>query len=261
MKHRTYINSITVIFIMIFIAFCFMIFIATNAKAFTCGNHTKHGITSPNDLVELCREGYAVGYSTEKKIPDWVSYYITANEVARKFERSNDFRPDMELPIDQQAQLADYRGSGYDRGHMAPSATMDATQNRMSESFLLTNMTPQLPEFNRQGWKLLEHFIRELVAKRGELVIITGVICAKPYTTIGNGVVVPDYFYKIIFDPVKIEAMAFLVPHMRIKESQFKQFIVSVDTIEKLTGIDFFSELSSMVEIIMESTPAENLYK
>jgi endonuclease G len=239
-----------------------LLLIPIYANAFDCGEHVKYGIKSTEGTIELCREGYALGYSKDKKIPEWVSYHITKDEVNKRIDRSNDFRIDKDIPLEFQALLSDYSGSGYDRGHMAPSATVDFTRNSMSESFLLTNMTPQLPEFNRYGWKKLEDYVRDIVNDRGELVVITGSICYKPYTTIGNGVTIPDYFYKIIFDPIRFETISFLVPHMKIKESQFELFLIDIDTIEKLTGIDFFNKLSneSSAEHILERNRTKKLW-
>ena len=83
-----------------------------------------YGIPGPEDQL-LCREGYAVGYDYDRKVPSWVAYRLTPESVNKRFERSNKFKEDPEIPNQYRSTLSDYKGSGYDRGHMAASATVD----------------------------------------------------------------------------------------------------------------------------------------
>jgi len=131
---------------------------------------------------------------------------------------------------------------------MAASATVDSSYNAMMESFLLSNMTPQLPGLNRQGWRYLEQYIREWTNERGELYVVTGAMFLGSSSIIGNGVHVPTHFYKIVFDSVGMNAIAFLVPHRAISKGDLPGFIVSVDEVERLTGLDFNSLLDDTVE-------------
>lgn len=222
------------------------------ASAFKCNGHVAYGIPGTDDQL-LCREGYAVGYDYDTKIPAWVAYRLTPDSVNKKFERSNKFKEDIEIPSKYRSTLSDYKGSGYDRGHMAASATVDFSYNAMTESFLLSNMTPQLPGLNRQGWKYLESYIREWVNKRGELYVITGTLFVGSHGIIGNGVHVPTHFYKIIFDPIAMNAIAFLVPHRPISKSDLPAFIVSVDEVEFRTGLDFNNFLDDAIEDDIEN--------
>lgn len=105
--------------------------------------------------------------------------------------------------------------------------------------FLLTNMTPQLPGFNRQGWRYLESYIRDWTNERGKLYVVTGVLFDGDFKVIGNGVHVPTHFYKIVYDAVNQDAIAFLVPHRDISKRDLPGFIVSVDEVERHTGLDF----------------------
>jgi len=89
----------------------------------------------------------------------------------------------------------------------------------MIESFLLSNMTPQLPGLNRQGWRYLESYIREWTNERGKLYVVTGVLFEGNHGIIGNGVHLPSHFYKIVYDSVGVDAIAFLVPHRAISKS------------------------------------------
>ncbi|EXJ49881.1 nuclease C1, partial [Vibrio parahaemolyticus VPTS-2010_2] len=97
----------------------------------TCGQHLDKGIPSSDSDQFLCRDGYAVGYNYNTKNADWVAYHITAESVNITNKRSNAFQEDTEMPDYARSTLADYKGSGYDRGHLAPSATMDFTQESM----------------------------------------------------------------------------------------------------------------------------------
>jgi len=215
--------------------------------SYHCNGHVAYGIPGPEDQL-LCREGYTVGYDYDKKVPTWVAYRLAPDSVNKKFKRSNKFKADTEIPARHRSTLSDYRGSGYDRGHMAASATVDSSYNAMMESFLLSNMTPQLPGLNRQGWRYLEQYIRKWTNERDELYVVTGVIFIGSNSIIGNGVHVPTHFYKIVFDPVGMDAIAFLVPHRPISKSELPGFIVSVDEVERMTGLDFNSLLDDTVE-------------
>ncbi len=124
--------------------------------------------------------------------------------------------------------------------------------NAMIQSFLLSNMTPQLPGLNRQGWRYLESYIREWTNERGILYVVTGVLFQGNNTVIGNGVYVPTHFYKIVFDPNAMDAIAFLVPHRAISKGDLPGFIVSVDDVEQRTGLDFNNLLDDAVEDDME---------
>ena len=99
----------------------------------------------------VTRTGYAVGYDYDRKVPSWVAYRLTPDSVNKRFERSNKFKKDLEIPAQHRSTLSDYKGSGYDRGHMAASATVDFTYKSMMESFLLTNMAPPVAMSKSSG--------------------------------------------------------------------------------------------------------------
>ena len=131
---------------------------------------------------------------------------------------------------------------------MAASATVDFTYKSMMESFLLTNMTPQLPGLNRQGWRHLESYIREWTNERGKLFVVTGALFSASHGKIGNEVHVPTHFYKVVYGPTNQDAIAFLVPHRKISKSELPAFIVSVDEVERLSGFDFNNLLDDAIE-------------
>ena len=122
----------------------------------------------------------------------------------------------------------------------------------MSESFFMSNMSPQKPSFNRGGWKKLESLVR-FWAEDSEIHIITGGILNKNLNKIGrNGVSVPDYFYKIIFDANDCKMIGFVMPNEKIIH-ELKSYIKTIDEIENLTGIDFFYNLEDHIENDLES--------
>ncbi len=201
----------------------------------------------------LCRDGYAVGYNYNTKNADWVAYHITAESVNASYKRSNSFKEDAELPDYARSTLADYSNSGYDRGHLAPSAAMDFSQQSMQQSFLMSNMSPQLPGFNRVGWRLLEEHVRDLANEYNELYVVTGPIYQGGENAIGNGVVIPSAFFKVILDPAFNDAIAFIVPHRDVSGSELANFITTIDEVERLTQLDFFSAVDDSTEASMEA--------
>ncbi|HGY9610440.1 DNA/RNA non-specific endonuclease [Vibrio harveyi] len=226
----------------------------------TCGQHLDKGMPSTNSDQFLCRDGYAVGYNYDTKSADWVAYHITAESVNITNKRRNSFKEDTEMPDYARSTLADYKGSGYDRGHLAPSATMDFTRESMKQSFLMSNMSPQLPGFNRVGWRVLEEHVRDLANEYNELYVVTGPIYQGNEGTIGNGVVIPSAFYKVILDPSFDEAIAFIVPHRDVSSSELANFITTIDEVERQTGLDFFAQTPDSIEDNMESVKWEEMW-
>lgn len=218
-----------------------------------CGPHLHPGAPGTPDQI-LCRDAFAVGMNHTTKLADWVAYYITAESVSGFTEREENFREDEEVPEEYRATLSDYSGSGYDRGHMAPSATVDYSYQAMDESFLLSNITPQLPNFNRTGWADLEAWVRGCAIERGELHVITGTYYDDTPQHIGNFVEVPDVFYKVILDPATGETTAFLVPHQDIYAADLPNYVTMVDAIESLLNVDFFANVEATIQAESEST-------
>ncbi len=217
-----------------------------------CYQHLDKGAPSTSDQ-QLCRDGYAVGYNYQSKVADWVAYHITRDSVNAFYERSNSFKTDYELPSSYRSTSSDYSKSGYDRGHLAPSGTMDFTQESMKQSFLMSNMAPQLPGFNRGGWKALEEKVRQWANDYNELYVVSGPIWTGNETYIGNGVYIPNAFYKVILDPAYNDAIAFIMPHRKVSASELPNFITTVDEVERLTHLDFFNHLPDSIENSIEA--------
>ena len=209
--------------------------------------HVGAGVTgdyvppAPSDYVVI-RDGYELGFNADTHQPDWVAYRLTKEKLLNpKADRSNDFRPDAE--IKESAQLADYRRSGYDRGHMAPAADMKGSQREMSESFLLSNMSPQEPACNRGVWGRLEDKIREIAKNENSVYVVTGPIHdeERKLKVIGKSEVwVPDFYFKVVLDETPPRKMiAFIIPN-RGSEKELWKFALTVDEVEEATNLDFF---------------------
>jgi len=212
-----------------------------------CNDHLKMGSMDSDQI--LCREGYAAGYNYSNKVSNWVSYYITKDSVSITRERIDSFSTDDEVPAIYQSTLEDYSGSGFDRGHLAPRATMDFTASSMKESFLLTNIAPQNPNFNRGIWAEIEQDVRDCAVKINELYIITGGVYDNNSITIGDSVRVPSYFYKVIFKPTS-PASAFVV-YLPNKSDASIDFI-SINDLENIIGEDVFSSIRDDIEVEIE---------
>jgi len=224
---------------------------AAGVKADECAPHSNLGLPKADQV--LCREGYVVGYSYAHKQPVYTVSHYSRWSVSQFLKRSNDFREDKDVPAPYRSTIDDYRGSGYDRGHLAPNAALDWSKNAMSESFLLSNISPQRPGFNRSGNKNLEKDIRLCAKQKKRLQVITGPIYSKgrEVKKIGNGVSVPHGYFKIVFTKNattgKAEAFGVFLPHIDFKNINGSNF-VSVNDIEAHTGLDFLANLPDDIE-------------
>lgn len=183
-------------------------------------------------------------------------YRLTKEQALTKAaKRGDDFKEDPEVPTGS-ATAADYRRSGYDRGHLAPAADMAFSVQTMADSFFYSNMSPQKPAFNRGIWKELEALVRYFAITEGKIVVVTGpILPSEPQITIGpNKVTVPTHYYKVVYDLTPPQKMiAFILPNEGSKRS-LQDFAVSVDAVEKATGLDFFSNVSKGQQEQLESS-------
>jgi endonuclease G, mitochondrial len=228
-----------------------------------CAEYSKLGVPGQQGEI-LCRKGYLLAHSPENKTPFWVIEHLTTEKAnANDVQRYNKFQPDPDLAKGERAELKDYQGSGYDRGHMAPSADMKWDQQAMIECFYLSNMVPQVGTGMNQGiWKNLEENVRNWAIDRGELYIFTGPIYEGAAKTIGkNKVVVPTHLYKIVYDPNKNEAIAFIMPNKELKSSDMPKYIVTIRDVEAKTGLDFLSSLEKSVQDAVETQKAQGLWQ
>lgn len=213
------------------------------------------GIPGEADCV-VERPGYSLGYIEYHEQPAWVIYHLTFEEAETKAVKRNDnFREDPEIPTGS-ATLADYRHSGYDRGHLAPAADMAFSAETMDESFYMSNMSPQKPAFNRGIWKELEAQVRQFAITEHDVFVVTGPILPEKKTvTIGfDKVTVPREFYKVVYDLTPPEKMiGFILPN-EDSDKRLQDYAVTVDAVELATGLNFFSKVPQPKQEELEST-------
>ena len=210
--------------------------------------------TSTTDQV-IEHTHYSLSYSENNEQAEWVAYELTASEVNGSYDRTDNFRKDPKVETGS-ASLSDFKGSGYDRGHLAPAGDMSFSHTAMSESFYLSNMTPQEAGFNRGIWRQLESQVRDWARNNGSVYVVTGGILDGSYQDIGyNDVTVPTHYYKVILDYEKPEqkAIAFILPNEKGTKS-LEKYAVSIDKVEESTGIDFFHEIPQRIESRLEGS-------
>lgn len=193
-------------------------------------------------------KAFILSYQEEYELASWVLHRLVKEAAYGHEGRSNEFISDP-LVESGSAVTQDYSRSGYDRGHLCPAGDFRHDKELQDETFYMSNMAPQVADFNRGIWSDLENKVRSWVKKRGELIIVTGPILKKGLPTIGriNQIAVPEKFYKIIYDPATEEAIAFLFPNEGSVEL-VKSFTISIDELEIMTGIDFFAKLPDSIE-------------
>jgi endonuclease G len=201
----------------------------------------------------ISHTGYSLQYNEKYKQANWVAYELTKEETNKIVERSNKFISDTKVRS-VNAFDKDYKASGYDRGHLAPAGDMGWSTETMRESFYYSNMSPQLPGFNRGIWKKLEELVRTWAIENKAVYVVTGPVLAKGLPTIGyNNIAVPNYYYKVILDYKKpnIKGIGFIIPNESAKYL-LQNYAVSIDSVEKATGLDFFYLLNDQDENLIE---------
>ena len=200
-------------------------------------------------------KGYTVSYNNQLRLPNWVAYELLRNEVNGSEERSGRFEIDPGV-IGTCPTYRDYSQSGYDRGHMAPAGDAKWNSQAMKESFYMTNICPQKPGLNRGNWKELEEQIREWAILDSALLIVCGPVVTdkSKNKTIGkNKVTIPERFFKVIVAPYleKPRGIGFLFTNDD-KNRRLQDYVVTIDSIEYITGIDFFPALPDEAETLVE---------
>lgn len=209
-------------------------------------------------------ENYSLCYRESYEQAEWSAYCLTEEELEKNAKRSDDFRADPEISTGS-ATPNDYKKSGYDRGHLSPAADFAFSDKAMSETFYMSNMSPQKGSLNRGIWKDLESEVRLWAKSFGRVYVVSGPILEKPaeaYESIGeNHVTVPEFYYKVILAPVyanetdkatpedadSVLAMAYIFPNEKC-EGTLDDYAVTVDEVESRTGLDFFALLEDSVE-------------
>lgn len=219
------------------------------------------------------RNGFVLEHSSLDKIPLWVCERVTRAQISgQSVGRSNRFFPEPQLEGFPRAELIDYRGSGFDRGHMAPAGNQVSDRRLKDETFSLANMSPQAPQLNQQIWRELEDTTREWARRWSPAYMITGNLFYDPaedspetadgivnYSTIGPGeVAVPTHCYKIVIarEPRgRWRAIGFVMPNAgQSRPFRFQPYVRSIDWIEERSGLNFLPDLTAAEEAALEAT-------
>ena len=200
-------------------------------------------------------KGFTLSYSEPYEQAEWVAYLLTREMVVGYHAPRNDnFRPDFSVKT-YSATPDDYRGSGYDRGHLCPASDMSYDEKAMDETFLMSNMSPQVRNFNGGIWRELEENVKDWARKHQKIYVVTGPILKPGLRFIGktNKVSIPEAYYKVILDANLQDAIAFIMPN-EVSEKPIKDYATTIDEVEKITNINFFPKLLTPdQEVIIES--------
>lgn len=234
-----------------FIVFSFSLF--CNAQDHSLTNPLLYFLPKVTDKAHfVIHSAFALEYSHKNRDPLWVVYFLTSAETLSKGKRHGEFQPDHAVPGGT-ADLSDFRNSGYDRGHQAPAADFKWSFTAEEESFLLSNICPQNQNLNRGLWEHLENHIRRWAKQYDKLYIVTGPLLDTCIDYIGrNRVCVPRGFFKVILDCSdhnNYQSIAFIMRNSDLPETDSLQsYAVPVDSVEKITGIHFFSNFPVQLE-------------
>ena len=188
-------------------------------------------------------DAFDVHFNRERGIANCAAYELVDNELYGTAERPGEFMPDP--GVKGCPTPADYAGSGMDRGHLVPAADLKWNEEAMRQSFYLTNVCPMHKALNEGGWTKLEEKVREWAARDSALLVFTGPVVNEGDTTLASGrVAVPSAYYKVIMAPCvrPKRVIAFIYPNGH-SGGRLQQYAVSVDEVERRTGLDFFPTL------------------
>jgi endonuclease G len=207
----------------------------------------------PSSSFVIHRSNYSLAYDARNRNPAWVYEHLTAESIKGNANRSHsDFKEDEQIPNSLRATLTDYKGSGFDRGHMAPAADHRSSPEAMTDTFYLTNMCPQCPQFNRGYWAKLEKHVRDLTKEYQNVYVVTGPLYLPlqeadgkryvKYQVIGqNDVAVPTHFFKVITLENwqgAIEKRAYILPNQEISSKiPLDQFKTTIQKVERAAGM------------------------
>ncbi|MBE0392592.1 DNA/RNA non-specific endonuclease [Flavobacterium sp. PL002] len=208
--------------------------------------------TATNNQI-IKHDYYTLSYNEDAEQAEWLAYELKKNYIINNDFKRPYFIEDPKVKS-QSADWRNYKRSGYDKGHLCPAGDMEFSKSAYDDTFYTSNISPQNHDFNGGIWNRLEQKVRYWAQRYDGVYVVTGGVLKNTSKTIGTEkVVVPDFFYKIILDESngKYKMIAFLIPNVKSNKPLY-DFVVSVDSIEKMTGIDFFPKLEDAVENNLE---------
>ena len=204
----------------------------------------------------LEKSQFVSSYHVQYLCPNYVCWRLSSERVNGKVQRSNNFHGDLAMDEKVRVETFDYNGSGYDRGHMCPAGDNKNSARAMDESFCMTNICPQNHQLNAGAWNDLEQQCRSWARNYGTLYICCGPIFGKEPRRVGQRksmrIAVPDRFFKVLLSLGRVpKAIGFIYPNEAC-EGDMREYAVSVDEVEKVTGMDFFYQLDDQQEKELE---------
>ena len=218
----------------------------------------------PERILE--RKSYTTSYNKETRLPNWVAWELTPEKLVERESRKNSkFLPDPDLPQAEAVTTDDYKGSGWDRGHMCPAGDNRWHWRAMTESFYMTNICPQHHNLNRGDWKELEEDCRRWAQAWGSIYIVCGpILYRQEHQTIGSEhtVTVPEAFFKVVLctQTTPPQAIGFIYKNAA-GNNPLDSYVNSVDQVERITGIDFFPALPDDIEAVVEASYDLSLWR
>jgi len=189
---------------------------------------------------------FSLSYVEKYELPEWVTYQLTVDMLNHhKFPRTQDFNPDPAITSGS-GHYHDYKSSDYRRGHLVPAGDMSWNKAAMDATFLLSNIAPMKEEFNDGIWNELEQDVRDWARKYKEVIVVAGPVFKDPITSIGaNDILVPRYFYKAVFttEDNHPRVIGFVFDQTKTAPGELQEYVVPIDSIEKMTGLDLFANL------------------
>ncbi|HUD01507.1 MAG TPA: DNA/RNA non-specific endonuclease [Rhabdochlamydiaceae bacterium] len=222
-----------------------------------CSHHSSETASqdfqpAPNPVIH--RTGYVLAYDGKTRHASWVYEELTANNLEGSIDRAGfDFMEDPLIPASLRAAKKDYKGSGFDRGHLSPAGNARSSSQAMKDTFYLSNISPQHPQLNRKYWVKLEKHVRDLTKVYAKVYVTTGPLFMPEeekdgkryvhYQVIGeNNVAVPTHYFKVIRGEKEhvVETEAYIIPNRPIEQDPpLKTFAVSLEKVEKAAGLLF----------------------
>lgn len=200
---------------------------------------------------------YTLLYVPEYKLSRWVAYTLTRSDIKGDAGRSGDFKIDPQIERSLSATDADYLYSGYNKGHLLPSADRQQSKKANGATFLYSNAAPQLRELNGGAWKVLEGHLRTLLTEDYDILyIVVGGVLTEELRHIGAGkVAVPELFFKAVImrQDYDLDSVAYVMPNNKeiLEGKKFDSFKVSIDSVERLTGLDLFPRIEEFQNTII----------
>ena len=226
--------------------FCFILFILFSFSAFAQFNFLPDTVDNHQILTYT---QFTLSYNEEHEQAEWVAYELTKEEVLMNVTRCNCFATDTNVTTGS-AVRSDYLNTGFERGHLSPSEDNQMSDDVNEESFLFSNMSPQLKSLNNGIWKKLEKWVRDQALEFDTIYVVTGPVFVNNLGSIGsNEVTIPGYYYKTLlrFTNNNTKSIAFLIPHVNAI-GNIKDYIVTVNTIETFTNLNFYPSIQNKVE-------------